>query len=71
MWRDIAVGIIVAVVLGAGGLLWNWGTKGWLIRALGGVTFEQVDRRIRTLEDQVQKLTVDIAQLPTKHASLR
>jgi hypothetical protein len=40
--REIVVGVIVAVVVAAGGLLWNWGTGGGLIRALGGVTAEDV-----------------------------
>jgi hypothetical protein len=34
----VLAGLIVAIVLAILGLVWNWTSGGWLIRALGGVT---------------------------------
>jgi hypothetical protein len=36
--REVGVGVSVAVLLAAGGAVWNWSTHGGLVRALGGVT---------------------------------
>jgi hypothetical protein len=52
-WRSIyeksVVGIITAVALGALALLWNWGSQGGLVRALGGVTQKDVADIVRGL----------------------
>jgi hypothetical protein len=45
--REIVVGVIVAVVVAAGGVLWNWATAGGLIRALGGITAEDVAKIVK------------------------
>jgi hypothetical protein len=47
-WRDslvkeIAVGVISAVVVAGAGAIWNWSTDGGLIRILGGVTHTQAE----------------------------
>ena len=34
--EKVAIGVITAVVLAALALLWNWGSSGGLIGALGG-----------------------------------
>ncbi len=44
--REIAVGVIVAALVAGGAALWNLGTRGGLIRALGGVTHEQLKQKI-------------------------
>ena len=36
--EKVSIGVITAIVLGALALIWNWGSGGGLIRALGGVT---------------------------------
>lgn len=42
----VFVGVITAILLGALTLIWNWGSSGGLVRTLGGLTAEEVDRRI-------------------------
>jgi hypothetical protein len=42
--EKVVVGLIVAAVLGALALLWNWGSSGGLVRALGGGTSADVER---------------------------
>ena len=42
----VIVGVVVAIILGALTLLWNWGSSGGLIRVLGGMTEEEIDKRI-------------------------
>jgi hypothetical protein len=45
-WRSISekatIAVITAVVLGGLTLLWNWGSNGGIVRALGGVTKDDV-----------------------------
>jgi hypothetical protein len=36
--RGIVVGVVVAAIIAGGGLLWNWGSSGGLVRILGGPT---------------------------------
>ena len=41
--KEIAVGVISAVVVAGVGAIWNWSTDGGLIRILGGVTHTQAE----------------------------
>jgi hypothetical protein len=40
--EGIVVSVVTAVVLGGLTLLWNWGSQGGIVRALGGVTAKEV-----------------------------
>ena len=46
-WKNLAervgVGVLTAVALGILILLWNWGSDGGLIHALGGVNAREVE----------------------------
>jgi hypothetical protein len=43
---QVVSGVVVAIVLGGGSLIWNWGSSGGLVRALGGVTVQQLAEEI-------------------------
>jgi hypothetical protein len=44
---QIVAGVVVAVVIGGGSLIWNWASKGGLVHALGGTTLEEVQAAIK------------------------
>ena len=46
MTREVTVGVVTAIVLGALGLIWNWASEGGAVRLLGGVTLKDVDTLI-------------------------
>lgn len=50
MWKQVAAGVIGAVIIGALTLIWNWASQGGLVRDLGGVTMAQLDERISEIE---------------------
>lgn len=77
----VAVGVITAVILGGLTLLYNWGSNGGLVRALGGVTEEEVDAKIAEVKLQssvelaasassVEKLRANVARLQSSLQSL-
>jgi hypothetical protein len=45
--QKVIVGIATAVVLGGLTLLWNWGSNGGIVRALGGITEKDVKELVR------------------------
>jgi hypothetical protein len=52
-WKSIRekaiVGIVTAIVLGGFTLLWNWGSNGGIVRALGGVTKDDIVEAVNKL----------------------
>jgi len=51
--EKVSVGIITAVVLGGLTLLWNWGSHGGVVKALGGITIDDAKEMKEQIKDDL------------------
>jgi hypothetical protein len=59
--EKVTVAVVTAVVLGALTLLWNWGSQGGVVRALGGVTRDEAIQLIGAQSDPLAaKIKADL-----------
>ncbi|WP_417307925.1 hypothetical protein [Devosia sp.] len=49
----VGIAVLTAIILGGLTLLWNWGSDGGVVRALGGIT--ESDARVMVQQEAVQE----------------